>query len=503
MSIKKPELVAPAGDMEKAEAAFLYGADAVYVGGKEFSLRAQAGNFSDEEMVRLVDMARARGKRVYVAVNILAHNRDLDRLPAYLALLQELKVDGIILTDPGVLELAGKYAPDVPITISTQASVANVLAARFYESLGVKRIVLARELTLEEMREIRENVRVELEVFVHGAMCVAYSGRCLLSSFMTGRSSNRGECAHPCRYQYFLREEKRPGEYFPIEEDDRGTYILNSKDLCLIEHIPELVEMGIDALKIEGRMKSPHYVATAAQVYRQAVEAAVNGCPGRDVAKWKEELNKIANRPYTTGFLFGPPIDGQDVFKEFRPPGVAFCGIVRDYRSDKSLALIEQRAPFGVGDVIEFLQPRRGLYRMRVEEMFDTEMCRVDRARHAQQLLWLPVGEEVEYFAIVRRYEPGCGMNEIEGPLFRPRRCYGEKGEANKIYLRLDPENIDFLNRIIEGCDGLGILSTVDNRQGQVVIRVTPDTRRDILEILEHLPFAVQIVSEPDGHRYS
>jgi len=405
MSIKKPELVAPAGDLEKAEAAFLYGADAVYVGGKEFSLRAQAGNFAPEELEELMALARGQNKKVYVAVNVVAHNRDIHRLQSYLAFLQDLGVDGIIVADLGVLDLVQKRAPGIPVTISTQASVANILSARFFESLGVKRIVLARELTLEEIREIRENVSVELEVFVHGAMCVAYSGRCLLSSFMTGRSGNRGECAHPCRYRYFLREEKRPGEYFPIEEDDRGTYILNSKDLCLIEYVPELMEVGVDAFKIEGRMKSPHYVATASRVYRQAIEAAASGRPGRDLAEWQEELNKIANRPYTTGFLLGPPAQAQDFFKESEAPRVAFCGIVREYRREQGMALVEQRAPFGVGDVIEFLQPNRGLYRMRAEEMFDADMCRVDRARHAQELLWLPVPEAVDYLAIVRRVD--------------------------------------------------------------------------------------------------
>ena len=405
MSIKKPELVAPAGDKEKAEAAFLYGADAVYVGGREFSLRAQAGNFSDEEMEKLVAMARAKGKRVYVAVNILAHNRDLDRLAIYLAFLRELKVDGIILSDPGVLELARRYAPEIPVTISTQASVANVLAARFYESLGVKRIVLARELTLEELKEIREKVKLELEVFVHGAMCVAYSGRCLLSSFMTGRSGNRGECAHPCRYRYYLREEKRPGEYFPIEEDDRGTYILNSKDLCLIEYIPQLIDIGIDAFKIEGRMKSPHYVATTVQVYREAIEAVMEGSPGRDLDKWWEELNKIANRPYTTGFLLGPPVAGQDVLKLSKPAAVAFCGIVRDYWPEKGLALVEQRAPFGVGDVIEILRPGLESLRMKLQEILDMDLVPLERARHAQQRVWIPVKEPVQYFNILRRVD--------------------------------------------------------------------------------------------------
>lgn len=404
----RPELVAPAGTLEKAEAAFIYGADAVYLGGTEFSLRAYAGNFTSQQLAEVLLMARARGKKVYVAVNFLAHNEDIGRLAAYLEYLDTLGVDGIIVSDLGVMELASRYAPGIPVTISTQASVANYVTARVYQDMGAKRIVLARELTLQEIAEIRDRVTVELEVFVHGAMCVAYSGRCLLSSFMTGRSGNRGECAHPCRYQYRLVEEKRPGEYFPIEEDDRGTYILNSRDLCLVEHIPELVKAGVNAFKIEGRMKSAHYVATTSRVYREAIQAAVEGRSG-DLAAWRAELGKVGTRPYTTGFLLGPPQEGQDVYKDFKPSREAFCGIVRKYDPERRMALVEQRAPFGREDVVEFLRPEKPGFSMKVEILYDLELEPVERARHAQQLVWLPVPEPLDYFTILRRLPGAVG----------------------------------------------------------------------------------------------
>lgn len=270
--MNKPELVMPAGDLEKLHTALLFGADAVYAGGKEFSLRAHAGNLTLQEINEGLIFAHALGKKIYVTVNILAHNRDLKGLPPYLESLQELGVDGLIISDPGVLGMARRYAPQIPITISTQANVSNYESASFYKDLGAKRIVLARELTLEEIIEIKKRTGIEVEMFVHGAMCVSYSGRCLLSYYMTGRNANEGACAHPCRYRYQLQEEKRPGEYFPIEEDERGSYILNSRDLCLLQHLPRLIEAGIDAFKLEGRMKSPLYVAVVGQVYRQAID---------------------------------------------------------------------------------------------------------------------------------------------------------------------------------------------------------------------------------------
>jgi putative protease len=270
--MKLPELVLPAGNLEKLKTAILFGADAVYLGGKEFSLRAYADNFTLEEMTDGLAFARHHNKKVYVTVNILAHNRDLQQMPPYLEKLEEMQVDGLIISDPGIIKLAQRYAPSLSLTLSTQASVTNYQTAAFYRDLGVKRIVLARELSLEEIQEIKQKVDIEIEMFIHGAMCVSYSGRCLLSHYMTGRSANYGACAHPCRYRYALVEEKRPGQYYPIEEDQRGSYILNSRDLCLLEYVPRLMDISIDAFKVEGRMKSPLYVASVASVYRQAID---------------------------------------------------------------------------------------------------------------------------------------------------------------------------------------------------------------------------------------
>ena len=406
MYLKKPELVAPAGNLEKAEAAFIYGADAVYLGGTEFSLRALADNFTHEQMETVVEMAHQQGKKVYVTVNIIAHNHDLPRLPAYLQELEKLGVDGLIVSDLGVMRMAVEYAPSLPITVSTQASVANYAAARAYRDLGARRIVLAREVSWDGIKEICEKADVEVEVFIHGAMCVSYSGRCLLSSFMTGRSGNRGECAHPCRYRYYLREEKRPGEYFPIMEDERGTYILNSRDLYLLDHVAGLMEVGVDAFKIEGRMKSVHYVATTTRVYRQAIDAAAAGRSEAGKGDGHEELGKIATRPYTTGFLLGPPQPGQDVDKDKRALPVAFCGIVREYAPARGMALVEQRNPFGPGDMVEFLFPDgTPTWRYEIKNLYDMEMNPVDRARHAQQLVWLPVSIPLPYFTLLRRVD--------------------------------------------------------------------------------------------------
>ncbi|HBQ86979.1 MAG TPA: peptidase U32, partial [Syntrophomonas sp.] len=302
-----PELVLPAGDLEKLKVAFLFGADAVYLGGKDFSLRAYAGNFTSGQMREGIAFARSHKGKVYVTVNILARNHDLKILPGYLEELAELGVDGMIISDPGVMGLARKYAPEVPLTVSTQASVTNYATAAAFRDLGASRIVMARELNLDEIAEIKNRVGIELEVFIHGAMCVSYSGRCLLSHYMTGRSANRGACAHPCRYQYTLMEEKRPGQYYPVFEDEQGTYILNSRDLCLIGYLPQLIAAGADAFKIEGRMKSPLYVASAATTYREAIDTCINrpDLYESSLPHWQTELARTATRPYTSGFITG------------------------------------------------------------------------------------------------------------------------------------------------------------------------------------------------------
>lgn len=407
-NLKKPELVLPAGDLEKLKTAIIFGADAVYIGGKEFSLRAYAGNFSLEEMKEGLAFAHAVNRKVYVTVNILAHNRDLKRMPAYLEKLEEMGVDGIIVSDLGVLRIANRYAPSIPKTISTQANVTNVETALFYKELGAKRIVLARELTLDEIAEIKRETGVEIEVFVHGAMCVAYSGRCLLSHYMTGRSANRGECAHPCRYQYVLEEEKRPGQYFPIEEDGRGTYILNSKDLCLLEYLPRLIDIGVDAFKVEGRMKSPLYVASVAAVYRKAIEKYIKTgqfYTDEELALWMDELSKTATRPFTNGFIEGESPFIQDINKTVLRNRVSFCGLVLDYDEKKKMAKVEQRSNFGCGDEMEVLLPEGDIYRFHLTRLYDEEGNQIDRARHAKQKVFLAVDFPLPPYSILRKVE--------------------------------------------------------------------------------------------------
>ena len=303
---KLPELLAPAGDMERLKMAVLYGADAVYLAGTSFGMRSFAGNFTPEELPKAAKFAHDHGVRVHVTVNTMPRNDEVARLPEHLERLNDAGVDALILADLGAFTLAGKYAPKCERHISTQQSIANYECARAWYDLGAKRVVLAREVSLQEIREMRAKIPEELEVetFCHGAMCVSYSGRCLLSNYMTGRDSNRGQCAQPCRWKYHLVEEKRPGEYFEISEDG-GTHIMNSRDMCMIEHIPELIDAGIDSFKIEGRMKSSYYAAVVTNAYRHAIDAAIAGAPLDPL--WVEEVNKVSHRPYTTGFYFGDP----------------------------------------------------------------------------------------------------------------------------------------------------------------------------------------------------
>jgi putative protease len=401
-----PELLLPAGNLEKLKTAFLFGADAVYLGGKDFSLRAHAGNFSMEEIAAGLVLARSQGKKIYVAVNILAHNRDLQDLPPYLEKLQEMQVDGLIISDPGVIKMAQRYAPSLPITLSTQASVTNYESAAFYCDLGVKRIVLARELSLDEIQEIKERVEVEIEIFIHGAMCVSYSGRCLLSHFMTGRSANYGECAHPCRYRYTLLEEKRPGEYYPVEEDQRGTYILNSRDLCLLEYLPRLIDIGVDSFKVEGRMKGLLYIASVASVYRQAIDRYVAGgeFSSQEINLWMEELSKTATRPFTSGFMEGDSALLQDYNKEEKQKRADFCGIVQGYYHDKNMLQIEQRANFGPGDPLQLMLPGGKIIPLELTELYDEELTPIDRARHPRQTVYIPYPEPLSQYTILRRY---------------------------------------------------------------------------------------------------
>ncbi|MGB9826496.1 MAG: peptidase U32 family protein, partial [Desulfofundulus sp.] len=372
-----------------------------------FGLRERAGNFTLEEMAEGVKFAHARGVKVYVAVNIFAHNQDLVDLPAYLRQLAEMGVDAVIVSDPGVLVLVREIAPGLPVHLSTQANTTNWMAARFWQEQGVARIVLARELSLEEIREIRRQVQVPLEVFVHGAMCISYSGRCLLSNYMTGRDANRGDCAQACRWRYALVEEKRPGEYFPVEEDARGTYILSSRDLCLLEHIPSLVEAGVDSLKIEGRVKSLHYVATVVSVYRQALDACrVDPARYQVQQRWLEELGKVSHREYTTGFFTGAPVKAaQGAVDSIYHRPYTFVGVVRDYNPDRGLALVEQRNRFARGEELEVLLPGGHIFSFTLNALYDEDMNPVEAAPHPRQRVYMPVPRPVQPWALLRRRE--------------------------------------------------------------------------------------------------
>lgn len=399
------ELVVPAGTLEKLETAVRFGADGVYAAGKSFGLRAGAGNLNREEMRQGVRIAHAAGVKVYVTVNASARNSDLTALPSFLEEVASAGADGIIVADPGVMRLAARHIPKMPVTVSTQANVCNFEAARFYEDLGVKRIVLARELCLEDIASIRSHVKVELEVFVHGAMCVAYSGRCLLSLYMTGRSANRGECAHPCRYSYSLVEEKRPGQYYAVEEDESGSYLLNSRDLCLLAWIPQLMAAGVNALKIEGRMKSPLYVATVASVYRQAIIACQTA--PRDFEEkldlWLSALQSVSPRPFTNGFINGPDPNMNDVFKDEPAVRSEFCAMVMAGESRPGSLVLEQRANFGPGEGLEILQPSGEILPLLIRELCDQEGQPLDRARHPRQKVTVPFNGPVEEGSIVRR----------------------------------------------------------------------------------------------------
>ncbi|HHY60145.1 MAG TPA: U32 family peptidase [Clostridia bacterium] len=400
--MRKPEILAPAGNLEKLKIAVIYGADAVYLGGEQYSLRAAAGNFSLREMAEGVEFAHRYGRKVYVAVNIFAHNRDLAELPGYLKEIAVLGVDGLIISDPGVLALARETVPELPVHLSTQANTTNWASVRFWQEQGVKRVVLARELSLEEIKTIRERTSVELEAFVHGAMCMAYSGRCLLSSFFTGRSANRGACTHPCRWRYHLVEETRPGRYLPVTEDERGTYILSPRDLCMIAHIPDLARAGLDSWKIEGRMKSIHYVATVVKTYREALDLFWEDPERyRFRPEWLSELKKVSDRGFTTGFYFGQP-HREEPGKERERPEVQFVGLVLDHPFP-GLALVEQRNHFRVGDVLEVLEPEGEPSVFRLEELYDEAGAPLEAAPHARQRVYLAAPKKLTPYSLLRR----------------------------------------------------------------------------------------------------
>ena len=403
--MKKPELLAPAGNMEKLKMALLYGADAVYLGGKAFGLRAFGGNFTNEELQEAVDFAHKLGKKIYVTVNIFPHNSDIAKLPAYLTFLNEIKVDAILVADLGVFTLAKEYAPDVELHISTQANNTNWAAVNAWAELGASRGVLAREMSLEEIKEIREKCSVELEMFVHGAMCISYSGRCLMSNYLTGRDANRGSCAQPCRWNYALVEEKRPGQYFPVLEDERGTYIFNSKDMCLLPYLPDVIASGVDSLKIEGRMKSVHYAASVVKAYREAIDSYFAAPEQFEVKKeWVEELDKVSHRAYTTGFYYGRPTEKDQIYGTSSYTQTSdFVGLVLDYDEKTGFATVEQRNNMKVGQEIEIFQPHLAGYRQILQEMYNDEGEAIQVAPHPQQIVKIRMDKPVEPYGILRR----------------------------------------------------------------------------------------------------
>lgn len=410
--MKKMELLAPAGDLEKLKIAIDYGADAVYFGGEAFGLRAGAGNFTKEEIREGAKYAHERGKRIYMTVNIFAHNEDIRLLPDFLRGIADLEIDAFLVSDPGVIAVFREILPDAVLHLSTQANTTNYMTAKFWYDMGISRIVAAREMSFEELREFRREIPedMEIEAFVHGAMCISYSGRCLMSNFMTVRDANRGACAHPCRWNYSLMEEKRQGEYFPVEEDQRGTYVFNSKDLCMIGHIPEMVEAGIASAKIEGRMKTIFYAATVVRVYREAIDRYyADPASYRFRPEWLEELSKVSNRHFTTGFFLGRPDESaQNYESSAYIRKYDFIGIVRSYDGETGSALIEQRNHFRVGDEIEIFGPgSASFFTQTVEELFDAESGKpVEVAPHAQQMLRMKVRFPVGVSYMLRRKRP-------------------------------------------------------------------------------------------------
>lgn len=407
--MRKPELLIPASSLEVLKTAVIFGADAVYIGGEAFGLRAKAKNFSMEDMKDGIAFAHQYGVKVYVTANILAHNLDLDGVEAYFKELKEIGPDALIIADPGVFMIAKRVCPEIELHISTQANNTNYETYLFWHELGAKRVVTARELSLDEIREIRAHIPEELEIetFVHGAMCISYSGRCLLSNYFTGRDANRGACTHPCRWKYSIVEETRPGEYMPVYENERGTYIFNSKDLCMIEHIPELMESGIDSFKIEGRMKTALYVATVARTYRKAMDdyARDPKLYEQNMPWYKEQISNCTYRQFTTGFFFGKPDETTQIYdsntyvKEY-----TYLGIVGECNAD-GLYRIEQRNKFSVGEEIEIMKPNGDNLTVTVKQILDEDGNPQESAPHPKQVLWIDLGTTMDSYDILRRAE--------------------------------------------------------------------------------------------------
>ena len=404
----RPELLIPANNLEVLKIAVIYGADAVYIGGEAFGLRAKAKNFTLDEMKEGIAFAHEHGTKVFVTANILAHNNDLEGVRKYFEELRDVKPDALIIADPAIFTIAKEVLPDTELHISTQANNTNYGTYNFWYSLGAKRVVSARELSLREIKEIRQNIPddLEIETFIQGAMCISYSGRCLLSSFMAGRDANRGACTHPCRWKYAVMEESRPGEYMPIYENERGTYIFNSKDLCMIEHIPELMEAGIDSFKIEGRMKTALYVATVARTYRMAIDdykKDIEYYKSR-IPFYKSEIAKCTYRQYTTGFFFGKPDENTQIYesntycKEY-----TYLGTIGDTKD--GMYRIEQKNKFSVGEEIEVMKPDGRNILVTVKRIKDEDGNEMESCPHPKQILYIDLGIELDKYDIIRRKE--------------------------------------------------------------------------------------------------
>lgn len=404
--MNKIELLAPAGNLERLKVALSYGADAVYAGGDAFSLRVRAKNFSSEELKEGIEYTHQLGRKFYLTANILMHNNDISAFTEFLSEANTLSPDGLIISDLGAFSLAKEYAPDIPVHISTQANNTNYKTVDFWHKLGASRVVLARELTLPEVKEIRKNTDpdLELEAFVHGAMCISYSGRCLLSSYMTGRNSNSGDCAHPCRWNYTLEEEMRPGEHFPVYENERGTFIFNSKDMCMIEHIPELINSGVTSFKIEGRVKTEYYVATVVGAYRRAIDAYLDN-PEKYVfnPEWKNELLKVSNRGYTTGFWLGNPKEkGQEYENGGYVRNYDIAAIARG-TDENGNTLFIQKNKLSVGDEVEIMSPKAEPFAFTVDNMTDTDGNPISSAPHPMQEFLIKTGRSLPEFSIIRK----------------------------------------------------------------------------------------------------
>ena len=407
--MRKPELLVPASSLEVLKIAVIFGADAVYIGGEAFGLRAKAKNFSMEDMKEGIAFAHEHGVKVYVTANILAHNEDLEGVREYFRELKEIKPDALIISDPGVFMIAKEVCPEIERHVSTQANNTNYGTYQFWYQQGAKRVVSARELSLKEIKEIRANIPddLEIETFIHGAMCISYSGRCLLSNYFTGRDANQGACTHPCRWKYAVVEEKRPGEYLPVYENERGTYIFNSKDLCMIEHIDDIMESGIDSLKIEGRMKTALYVATVARTYRKAIDDYLESPEKyRANMEWyQEQISNCTYRQFTTGFFYGKPDENTQIYdsntyvKEY-----TYLGYIEEV-TEQGLGRITQRNKFSVGETIEVMKPNGENVEVTVQRILDEDGNSVESAPHPQQRLYVDLGIELCQYDLLRRQE--------------------------------------------------------------------------------------------------